>query len=432
VTALPEHTLNRLTAAAQRDGRAPSVVLAAGRDGKRLLFTGHGENPVPTAETQYRIGSITKTFTATLTMQLRDSGRLELDEPIGRYLPELANRTPTIRQLLTHTSGLQAEPDGPWWERNPGPTVEQLLAGVTNEKWALRAGRYRHYSNLGFGLLGAVIERVTGEPWRAVLRSRILDPAGLKDTGTNPRNPYATGYLVHPWEEEMRVEPIPDTQAMAPAGQLWSTAGDLLRWGAILATGHPDVLESDTAEEMCTLAAVVDPDQWTLGTGLGVQLNRVGERVYCGHSGSMPGYVACLAVHPESGFATVTFANCYTGVRVTTLAHNALTAILDTDIEPIEPWRPAESAPPELAPITGRWWWMGTEITIAYRDGGLVDVDGDQVARLVPVAPDVWQYVDGADRGEFLRVLRGPDGSVAALDIRTFVFTRDPWPQNPR
>lgn len=432
MTGLPEHTLDRLTAATQRNGRAPSVLLAVGRDGERLLLTGHGENPVPTAETQYRIGSITKTFTATLIMQLRDAGLLELERSIGHYLPELGETAPTIRHFLTHTSGLQAEPDGPWWERNPGVSVPELLAGLTNEKWALPVGRYRHYSNLGFGLLGAVVERITGEPWRAVLKSRILDPAGLKDTGADPRNPYATGYLVHPWQEEMRAEPIPDTRAMAPAGQLWSTVDDLLRWGAVLANGHPDVLDPDTAEEMRTLAAIVDADQWTLGTGLGVQLNRVGERIYCGHSGSMPGYVACLAVHPESGWATATFANCYTGVRVTTLAHQALSAILDTGLEPIEPWRPTEPVPAELAPITGRWWWMGTEITIAYRDGVLLDVDGDQVATLEPIAPDLWRYVDGADRGELLKVLRGPDGSIEALDIRTFVFTRDPWPLSPR
>lgn len=432
MTGLPAHTLDRLTAATQCDGRAPSVVLAAGRDGERLLFTAHGENPVPTAETQYRIGSITKTFTAALIMQLRDAGRLELEHRLDRYLPEIGCRTPTIRQLLTHTSGLQAEPDGPWWERNTGITVDELLAGVTREKWALPPGRHRHYSNLGFALLGAVVERSTGQPWRSAVKSRVLDPVGLHDTTATPRNPYATGYLVHPWQQQMRTEPIPDTQAMAPAGQLWSTADDLVRWGAVLAGGHPDVLDPATAEEMRTLAAIVDPDQWTLGTGLGIQLNRVGERVYCGHSGSMPGYVACLAVHPESGYATATFANCYTGARVTTLAHNALSAILDTAFEPIEPWRPTEPAPPELAPITGRWWWMGTEITIASRGGNLVDVDGDQVATLEPVAPDVWRYVDGADRGELLQVLRDPDGSVAALDIRTFIFTRDPWPANPR
>src|SRR5256885_14204843 len=122
MTALPEHALDRMTAAIQRDGRAPSVVLAAGRDGERLLFTGHGENPVPVPEMQYRVGSITKTFTATLILQLRDSGRLELEHPVGHYLPELGDRTPTIRHLLTHTAGLQAEPDGPWWERSPRVT----------------------------------------------------------------------------------------------------------------------------------------------------------------------------------------------------------------------------------------------------------------------------------------------------------------------
>jgi len=424
--------LDKLAAEAQRDGRAPSLVLAAGQHGERAHLTTYGDNPTPTPQTHYRIGSITKTFTAALVLQLRDAGQLDLDEPIGRWLPNLAAGSPTSRQLLSHTSGLQSEPEGQWWERSPGVTVEELLAGVTPAKLALPPGRFRHYSNLGFGLLGAVVERVAGQPWRAVLQQRLLDPIGLKDTAPDPRNPYAPGYLVHPWLQQLREEPIPDTRAMAAAGQLWSTADDLLKWGAVLADGHDGVLDPDTAEEMRSPIAIVDPQRWTLGSGLGLQLNRLGERVYCGHSGSMPGYLACLAVDPGSGWATVAFANCYTNAAVTTLAHKALSMILDGQEDPVEPWRPAGPVPPEIAPITGRWWWMGYEITIGYSDGQLLDIDGDDVTPLEPVEPDVWRYLEGPDRGELLRVVRGPNGEVESLDLHTFVFTRDAWPADPR
>jgi CubicO group peptidase (beta-lactamase class C family) len=434
ITAQLGSSLDQLAGTAQRDGRAPSLVLAAGQDGECLHHTGQGGNPVPSPQTQYRVGSISKTFTAALVMQLRDEGRLDLDEPIGRLLPELGEHAPTARRLLTHTSGLQAEPDGPWWERSPGPSVERLLAGVTAEKFTLPPGRFRHYSNLGYGLLGALLERLTGRPWREVLQARILDPAGLRDTGCTPRDPYARGYLVHPWAQQLREEPTPDTAAMAPAGQLWSTTGDLLRWAAVLVGGHDGVLSRETAEEMRAPAAIVDARRWSLGTGLGIQLNRVGDRVYCGHTGSMPGFVACLAADPDTGWATVAFANCYTGARVSTLAHTALEEILDAQPEPIVPWRPDGPVSSEVEPVTGRWWWMGNEITIGYdaATGQLLDIDGGDVARLDRLGPDRWRYLDGPERGEDLRVLRAPNGGVEALNIRTFIFTRDPWPVTPR
>ncbi len=425
-------TLDGLAAAAQHDGRAPSLVLAAGRSGDLQHLSTHGSNPSPTGATQYRVGSITKTFTATLILQLRDQGQLDLDDTVDRWLPELSGRAPTIRRLLTHTAGLQSDPEGSWWERSPGGSLEQLLAGITDAKFSLPPGRFRHYSNLGFGLLGAVVERIVGAPWRDVLAERILQPLGLRDTGCRPREPYARGYLVHPWLDVMREEPTPDTGAMAPAGQLWSTVGDLLRWGSVLAQGHAGVLAPETALEMRTVTAIADPEEWTRGTGLGVQLDRVDDRLYCGHTGSMPGFVACLAVHPPTGWSTTAFANCYTGAQVTTLAHAALDVLLDAASEPVPAWTPTEPAPDDIAPLTGRWWWMGNEITIGYRDGRLLGTQDGEVAELERVGPDVWRYLNGSERGELLRVLRDPDGNVEALDIHTFIFTRDVWPKEPR
>src|SRR5919198_6409021 len=138
-----EARIDELVRAAQAEGRAPSLILGVVRDGDLAYVSAAGETPEPTPDTQYRIGSITKTLTATLVMQLRDEGRLELDDLLDRHLPGTPVGTVSIRQLLGHVSGLQGEPDGAWWERNTGGDVGKLLADLGYDK--LSGPPFRRY-----------------------------------------------------------------------------------------------------------------------------------------------------------------------------------------------------------------------------------------------------------------------------------------------
>src|SRR6185369_12495378 len=149
--------------ASQRDGRVPGVSVGVVRNGQVIhgAFAGRGL----ARDTQSRIGSISKTFTATLLMQLRDAGVVDLDAPLSAYLPALDLGPVTVRQVLAHFSGLRREPHGDWWERAAGGDVDSLLADVDGEALIHRPMRRHHYSNLGYGLLGAVIEKVTGDTW---------------------------------------------------------------------------------------------------------------------------------------------------------------------------------------------------------------------------------------------------------------------------
>src|SRR3712207_5991123 len=104
-------------------------------------------------------------MTAAMVMQLRDEGYFTLDDLLYRHLPGTPIGGITLRQLLGHVSGLQREPDGPWWERAAGPDVDRFLADLSFDKLAGPPFRAYHYSNLAYGLLGAVLHRVTGEPW---------------------------------------------------------------------------------------------------------------------------------------------------------------------------------------------------------------------------------------------------------------------------
>jgi CubicO group peptidase (beta-lactamase class C family) len=434
---LPEtiRRVDEIVAGVQAGGRAPSVVAAVVRDGRLVHVTGAGELPAPDPDTQYRIGSITKTLTAALVLQLRDEQRLSLDDPLHRHLPGTPVGELTIRQLLGHVSGLQREPVGEWWERSAGLPVDGLLAELSAEQAAYPPYRTFHYSNLAYGLLGAVVERITGESWSAQLGKRLLEPLEMRRTTYHPTEPFARGYVVHPWHGTLREEPRHDAGAMAPAGQLWSTAADLVKWAGFLTDPDPSILAPATVAQMCAPVAITDLAHWTAGHGLGLQLWRRGERVYAGHTGSMPGYLAVLAVHRPSGTGVVAYANAYTlvGSTIGGLGLTLLDAVLKREPVRVLPWRPGTAPPAGIEPLTGRWWWMGKEFEASW-DAGTGELricpvaDRNAVWRFTPESTDRWRCHSGMNDGEVLVVRRDETGAVAALDIATFIFSRDPWP----
>jgi Beta-lactamase class C and other penicillin binding proteins len=415
----------------QATSRAPSLVAAVIRGGRIAHCCAAGTTPTPALDLQYRLGSVTKTMTAAVVLGLRDAGHLNLDDLVTTHLPTVDLPGVRLRHLLGHASGLQREPDGPYWLRHPGVSLDELLARVTPARLAF--GRYEraHYSNIGYGLLGGVIERVTGNSWWEVVASSLLTPLGMTRTTYHATEPYARGYLIHPWDDSLREEPREDAGAMAPAGQLWSTVDDMARFVAALTGHHPTVLSPATVDEMARPVMIADPDTWTLGYGLGMQLFRCGERVYVGHTGSMPGYLAALLIHRRSGTGVIAFTNTYTlpGTGIGRTAMLILDAVLDGEPEPSPPaWRPSpEPAPADVRPLLGVWWWMGRSHTVRWEaDGTLVVAAPDEEWRFTREGPDRWRGLTGFQEGEILTVLRDPDGTVVALDIATFIFRREP------
>jgi len=437
VSLLPEtgRRVEEIAVRAQSEGRTPSLALAVVRDRAVLHQVFAGEHPRPDAKTQYRLGSITKTITATLVLQLRDEGFFTLDDLLYRHLPGTPIGGVTLRQLLGHVSGLQREPDGAWWERTPGGDVDKLLTELGYEKIAGPPFRRYRYSNLAYGLLGAVLERVTGERWPTLVSKRVLDPLGMKRTSYAPVEPFARGYVVHALDGSLHEEPRLDSGAMAPAGQLWSTVTDMAKWAAFWTDPAPTVLARETVDEMCTPVVISDLESWTAGHGLGPQLYRVGERVFVGHGGSMPGYVAQLAVHRRSRLGVVVFANSYglTGTTIKDVALHALDTVVDAEPTMPAPWQPPAPAPAtgeaptgEATTLVGRWWWMGREFEITTDGAALLMTGPHHRTHFTREAPDRWRGISGDNEGEILQILRTDDGTVAALDIATFVFSRDP------
>lgn len=407
-------------AAAQAHGRVSSMA-AAVFDRSGVHWAGSvGENH--DTDTQYRIGSITKTFTAVLVVQAVREGLLAWDTTVGSVVPELAAphgyAGATIGELLGHTGGLQSEPVGPWWERHPGQDRTDLLRANDGSGRVGAAGEFHHYSNLGYALLGAVVEELHGADWMRLVQSRLLDPLGLSRTTRGPSAPAEQGWSIDHFTEIRTAEPGHDTGAMAPAGQLWSTVNDLARWGTFLVSGHPDIVDAAT---LASLRVHVAP-----GQGLGVQFTGPHQRHLVGHSGSMPGFKAALFVDPVTGDGAAVLCNATTGPAPAEIVEQLLGR--RDPLPPRAAWAPTVELPAAVDGVPGLWFWGNTAIEVRWHAGGLdlhslaTHRHADRFELLDGALVGVWGY----HRGETLRVSRDAEGTPVALDVATFRHTRTP------
>ena len=419
---------------AQREWRSPGLSVGLARDG-HLVYTRHvgvaatSPRRAPDDDTQFMMGSITKTFTAILVMQLRDEGRLDLHDPLGRHLPELAHGSMTVHQLLSHASGIQREPVGHIWETLRTPDSAEILAGVAEAERVLRPYEQFHYSNLAYAVLGAVVERVRGQSWETAVHERILTPLGMHRTGLRPGDGHAVGFLVHPYAGTAAAEPMFDLRGGASLGGLWTTVADLCRYGAFIADPDPSVLAPETLTEMTRPVVIVDPQSWTLGYGLSWSMARRGERIYTGHGGAMPGFLAGLRVSRCDRLAAVAFANTTAGAQPLALAGDLLDLVLDVSPTVPATWEP-EAPSDALTPLLGAWWSEGTALEFSIRDGELWASIPGEPARFgdTRFAPDGEHFraVEGRERGERLEVVRDATGAVVKLYFATYAVTRDP------
>jgi len=427
--------LERQVREAQSQWHSPAVSAGIVRDGALVWSMHVGSarlDPItaPTDDTQYMIGSITKTFTAVLIMRLRDSGTLSLDDRLEQYLPQTRHGAMTIRSMLAHASGLQREPVGRIWESLDAPDRERLLRELEDAEQVLPVHFAFHYSNLAFGLLGQIVEQLEGRPWGDAVTERILAPLEMRNTGLDPDDAgRALGYQVHPHTGAATLEPRFDLKATAPVGGLWSTVADLCRYAAFVADPIGEILSPDTLDEMCRPQIMTDVEGWGRAWGLGYDLQRVGERVLAGHGGAMPGFLAGLRVRRPDRVGSVVFANSTAGAETTVLATSLVNAVLDAEPSMAPVWTPSQRQP-DFDGILGSWWTEGSEIVFEVRDnvlwsrvpGGLPIAD----TRFDRMDADRFRAVAGRERGELLEITRGAGGDVERMHFATYALTRTP------
>jgi D-alanyl-D-alanine carboxypeptidase len=305
----------RLKRETSADRFAGTVLMA--KDGKPVFEQADGlanrAHKIPNAlDTRFRIGSMNKMFTATAIMQLVEAGKVDLDKAFGSYLTDYPNKTVassvTIRQLLTHTGGT-GDIFGPEFEKNRLKlrTLQDYINLYGNRPLRFKPGSKWEYSNYGFILLGAVIEKVSGQSYYDYVRDRIYAPAGMTESGSDPEDAAvpnrSVGYMSGPKGD---VQPNTDTLPYrgTSAGGGYSTAGDLLEFANALLDRK---LLGAKYTEMMTTGQVATPGGGKYGFGFGEAVIN-GTRCF-GHNGGAPGMNGDLEICPRSGYVVAVLSN---------------------------------------------------------------------------------------------------------------------------
>lgn len=308
----------------------PGASIAVVYDQELVWSAGFGlanrEQRTPaTPQTIYSICSISKLFTSISVMQLRDAGKLRLDDPVATRLSWFTIRDAypdappvTIEGLLTHSSGLPRESDTPYWSAPDFrfPTHDDVVRRLAEQEELYPAQTYFQYSNLGLALAGEIVAAVSGEPYDRYVRDRILIPLAL--TSTTPEIPaavhgtrMAVGYSAMTRSGARETLPVFQGRGMAPAMGFASTVEDLGRFASwqfrVLHHGATQVLSRNTLREMQRVHWV-DPD-WETTWGLGFVAYRQGDKTFVGHGGSCPGYRSSLQMQTDDRIATIFAAN---------------------------------------------------------------------------------------------------------------------------
>lgn len=311
---------------AQADSGAFSGVVLAARDGQVLFQGGFGmadaERGVPnTPQTVFRLGSITKQFTAMAILLLAADGKLSLEDPACRYLDNCppAWAPITIRHLLTHTSGLPNYTDFDDFDATEGQpaTPAQLIARFRDLPLNFAPGTDYSYCNSGYVLLGAIIERVSGESYESFLTRRIFGPLGMEHTGYDHDPLGISGRAIGYVSPGDRAAPL-DLTTLFAAGALSSTVGDLLKWDRALAAGRllPPALQQ----------AMFTPFRNDYGYGWKV-VQRFGRRAQL-HDGLVSGFSTNITRFPDDGVVVITLSN-YQAAPAAAISQNVAGMIFD-------------------------------------------------------------------------------------------------------
>jgi CubicO group peptidase (beta-lactamase class C family) len=437
--------LDALAAKFVVEQRLPGLAAGVVRDGalawtSTLGFADRASRRPVTPSTLFRIASITKSFTATAILQLRDEGRLRLDDPLVVHVPEArAIADPygpieelTLRRMLTHASGLQNDvPLGDDLWQVSLYTPDELVARLDRVEVLTRPETGWRYSNLAYELLGVVVSRVAGEAFETYVQRAILDPAGLTATAHFPAGDLAercaTGYGPRRHEDDVRVSDPYDSGRLLADGGLWSTVEDLARWLTIHSRisdedrrGDGDrVLDGRTLREMQHPASFSD---WTYAQGLGWATRRIGEDPWVGHTGSLNGFRAIALFRPKDRLGVIALTN---GSARPAFAMEVATLVLEAHraVPPAVPAAPPAATPVAWRELVGTYQDddYGYGVRIEVRDGALVLAYTDDPAEPAALAatddPLMFRFAEGEWIGEQIRFLRNAAGAIAGVNV---------------
>ena len=397
------------------DQEAPGAAVIVIQNGEVLHQRGYGlanvELGVPiTPRTKFRLASVTKQFTAAAILQLRDAGKLSLDDRVSGYLPDFPRGDEiTIRHLLTHTSGLGRTERGPL-EFSPGERC--------------------NYSNGGYMLLGRIIEKVSGLSYQEYLRTHLFEPLGMLNTGCDHPDTVlknrASGYVVNPNGGYMN-QPYEDIFSTAfSAGCLYSTVEDMRLWDQALYAEH--VLKKETVAEAFTPVRLNDGSE--APAGFGWVIGKYRGLTEISHGGDASGFNSWVSRFPDQRFAVIVLSNlCMRPPGPIPSAHELADRIADIYLGDM--MGPAEAVaqvtldPALLSRYVGRYRLAGSQavldvtgdiFTVTLENGRLMARDKTAEAELVPESET--EFHSAADSSIKIHFLTDETGKVTGLVAR--------------
>ncbi len=428
------------TQAAHR--RVPGVQVAVRSGGELVLSAAVGVADAATGAPLttghlFHVASHSKTFTATAVLQLVEAGRMRLDDPIGGYVPELADGgsplgRATVRELLGHQSGVTRDGGHAdfWQLEAPFPGRAELVAAVLDDGAVHARNEHFKYSNVGYALVGLALEAVTGTLFAEHVQSAVLEPLGLTSTGADHdaarAGEYAAGHTaLLLGEPTRRVLGHARTGAYAPATGFWSTAEELSAFAeAALVLGDDRLIPDDAKRILQRLESVVTAYGTEVGRyGIGVDLTTVGDRQLVGHSGGWPGHITLTLADPATGLVVSVLTNAIDG-PAQELAHG-LVKLVDAALKPRAevPPPPAGTSP---ASFTGRFAGLWGVLDVVELGGRLVLVratlpdplHGMEELEVVDVGTLRIAAQPGfGPAGELVHLERDADGAITALRL---------------
>ena len=412
----------------------PGMAVAIIHDQTPLWVHSYGQADVAggvpvTADTQFRVASITKLFTAVAIMQLRDAGLLDLDDPVQKHLTNfhlagVPHPTVTIRELLLQLGGLPREPLEASWQERVMPTRDQLMADLDKQEPAIPPETLWKYSNLGYAILGQLVKAVSDERFEDYVLRHIAQPLGMAHTLVNPPDDLkgtaiAIGYGYRQADGTRQPRAFMHMGGMYGAAGVISTAADLARFAAFfLSDAESEVLSAQSRREMLRVQAIL-PD-WSGGQGLGFETRRVGNQSRIGHAGRGAGYAGRLDIDPVSKLAVIVLINADEN-GPTRFVDQAFTALVNPVTAAVALGRAVPVADPAWAKFVGRYTNEGRDSEIVLVDGRLNWQDAgfsDPPRTRIPldaVGGNVFKFTAGALVGEKLTFDLDAAGKVVSM-----------------
>jgi len=425
----------------------PGVSIGLVYDQELIWAKGYGyanlEKKIPaTPSTAYRIASLTKLFTATAVLHLRDAGKLQLDDPVFKHLSwfHLNDRhsdSPviTIRHLLTHSSGLPRELEALYWDDMEFPDRDRFIKMFQESSTILARETKYKYSNVAYAVLGFVVEAVSGETYADYVTNYILKPLRMTSTTVLPSpnmQGLATGYKYRQPGRPRMVEPFTDKKAMVSAGNIASTVEDLAKFLSLqfregLAEGG-QILKGSTIKEMHRVHWL--NKDWSVARGLGWSVTRVNDQTRIRHTGYVPGHTSLISAAPDEKFGVVVLTNAGDG-GPGEIAEQVWTLVAPVVKGAVEIKEEIPIADPSWRKFVGIYEWFDgslLQVMLLHNELALIDPDSDNPwedrVRLEHISHNTFKMLNQSQEGELIRFETNENGEITRIIMPGYSLKR--------